>query len=83
MRIVANFAKHMEFKFPYLFACNVICLIFRISNMFQFSERIGPLVKIVNKMSNDFFNFLILYLILTAMFSLIANLNFIYDLKEF
>ena len=50
--------------------------------MLQFSDRIGPLVKIVTKMANDFSNFLILYVILTAMFSIILNMNFIYELRE-
>ena len=51
--------------------------------MLQFSESIGPLVKIVSKMSNDFLNFLILYFILTVMFMTIGNLNFLYDMNEF
>ena len=34
-------------------------------------------------MSKDFFNFLILYMILTAMFSVIANVNFVYTVSEF
>ena len=38
---------------------------------------------IVNKMFNDFFNFFILYFLLTIMFATIANMNFLYDLKEF
>jgi len=40
-------------------------------------------VKIVSKMSKDFFNFLILYMILTAMFAVIANVNFVYTVSEF
>ena len=34
-------------------------------------------------MGNDFFNFLILYLILTVMFAVVGNMNFIYSLKQF
>jgi len=34
-------------------------------------------------MSKDFFNFLILYMILTAMFAVIANVNFVYTVSEF
>jgi len=83
MRVISNFANSMDFKFQYLFAVNVICLIFRLSAMLQFSESIGPLVKIVSKMSNDFLNFLILYFILTVMFMTIGNLNFLYDMNEF
>jgi hypothetical protein len=51
--------------------------------MLQFSESIGPLVKIVSKMFDDFINFLILYFLLAIMFTTIANLNFIYTLAEF
>ena len=51
--------------------------------MLQFSESIGPLVKIVSKMFDDFLNFLVLYFLLAIMFTTIANLNFIYTLIEF
>lgn len=51
--------------------------------MLQFSEQIGPLVKIVSKMFDDFINFLALYLLLAVMFTTISNLNFLYSLKEF
>ena len=34
-------------------------------------------------MGNDFFNFLILYLILTVMFAVVGNMNFIYSLTQF
>ena len=81
LRIIANFKAEIDFPFQYLFACNVICLIARISVILQFSESIGPLVKIVSKMSEDFYNFLILYFLLAIMFTTIANLNFVYDLE--
>ena len=83
MRIFSNFSKNIDWPFQYLFACNVICLIFRITVMLQFSENIGPLVKIVSKMFDDFLNFLVLYFLLAIMFTTIANLNFIYTLVEF
>ena len=79
-RIFANFGENIDYPFQYLFALNVICLIFRITVMLQFSESIGPLVKIVSKMFDDFYNFLILYFLLAIMFTTIANLNFIYTL---
>ena len=34
-------------------------------------------------MSEDFYNFLILYFLLAIMFTTIANLNFVYDLEQF
>ena len=51
--------------------------------MLQFNELIGPILKIISKMSNDFINFLILYGILTIMFSTIANMNFLYHVPEY
>jgi len=51
-------------------------------NVIQYFESIGPLVKIVGKMTVDFINFFILYLILVMMFAIVGNLNFIFDLEE-
>ena len=31
----------------------------------------------------DFFNYTLLFVLLTLMFSIVGNINFIYDLKEF
>ena len=83
MRVIANFNENIDYPFQYMFAGNVICLIVRISVILQFSENIGPLVKIVGKMFEDFYNFLILYFLLAIMFTTITNLNFLYTLKEF
>jgi len=80
MRMFSNFKNNIDWPFQYMFAINVICLIFRITVMLQFSQSIGPLVKIVSKMAEDFLNFLILYFLLVIMFTTIANLNFIYTL---
>jgi len=51
--------------------------------MLQYLGSIGPLIKIVGKMQMDFFNFLLLYVMLILMFSIVGNINFIYDLNEF
>ena len=82
-RIVANIAGNVDFKFQYLFAVQICCLILRISMMLQFQGNIGPLIKIVGKMVMDFFNYTLLFVLLTLMFSIVGNINFIYDLKEF
>jgi len=37
---------------------------------------IGPLVKVVEKMSNEFINFLIFYLILTLLLVIVGTLMF-------
>ena len=50
--------------------------------MIQFSTEIGPLVKIVGKMAGDFFNFVILYIILVIMFGIVGNLNFLVTLPD-
>ena len=49
----------------------------------QFNESLGPLLKIVSKMSGDFLNFLLLYLLLTVTFLIVGNINFIYEIPEF
>ena len=51
--------------------------------MLQFQGNIGPLIKIVGKMVMDFFNYTLLFVLLTLMFSIVGNINFIYDLPEF
>jgi len=81
-RKYANILLHIQFQFEYLLSVNIICLIMKTLNVIQYFENIGPLVKIVSKMSVDFINFLILYLILVMMFAIVGNLNFIFDLKE-
>jgi len=59
------------------------CLILRVAVILQFNESIGPLIKIVGKMSKDFFNFFLLYTILTIMFAIVGNVNFLQDLVEY
>lgn len=82
-RKLANFLDCLGFGFQYLYSIQVVCLIFRLSNVIQFSEMTGPLFKIVGKMSMDFVSFLVLYVILTIMFATIGNLNFITDIDKF
>jgi hypothetical protein len=74
---------NIEFPFQYLFAIQIVCLFLRITVFLQFLESIGPLIKIVGKMQQDFMNFFILYSLITLMFCIVGNINFIYDLKEF
>jgi len=83
MRKLSNFGKNINFPFQYLFAVQITCLILRIAINLQFNESIGPLIKIVGKMVQDFFNFFLLYIIFTFMFAIIGNINFIYDLREY
>lgn len=60
----------------------VTCLILKITDLLQFSSEIGPLIKIVGKMTSDFLNFFALYCILVIMFAIVGNINFIFDLKD-
>lgn len=48
----------------------------------QFNDQLGPLYKIVGKMTKDFLNFLIIYAILIIMFSIVGNLLFIIEIPE-
>jgi len=81
MRILSNFGLNINFPFQYLFAGQIVCLILRIATNLQFNESIGPLIKIVGKMVQDFLNFFLLYVIFTFMFAIVGNINFIYDLE--
>lgn len=51
--------------------------------MLQYLGNIGPLIKIVGKMQKDFFNYTLLFILLTIMFSIVGNINFLYELREF
>ena len=66
-----------------LFSVNVVCFIIKICLVIQFNQEIGPLLKIVQKMAGDFVNFLVIYFILLAMFTIVANLIFIKDCIDF
>lgn len=80
-RILANFEENIDFKFQYLFSVSIACLVFRVAVMLQFSESIGPLIKIVGKMVQDFLNFFIMYFILLVMFAIVGNMNFLFELE--
>lgn len=82
-RKLANFKENIEFKFEYLFSIMIACLITKLMELILFSSEIGPLVKIVGKMFQDFLNFIILYAILLIMFAIIGNLNFLLELREY
>lgn len=82
-QLVLNFANQLDFKIQYLFAIMISCLVLRIAVILQYNEQVGPLIKIVGKMMQDFFNFVVLYFILTIMFALVGNINFLYDVEQF
>lgn len=72
-----------EFRFEYLFSVIIICLIWKLIEVIQFSSSIGPMIKIVQKMFSDFGNFFILYVILIIMFAIIGNVNFVQAMKQY
>lgn len=78
-----NFFSSTWFRFEYLFSVMIACLMFRIAIILQFNENIGPLIKIVGKMTKDFLNFFLLYATLTIMFALIGNINFVVEMALF
>lgn len=82
-RLTNNLILQLDYKFHYLIAINITMLIIRLSIILQFNQKIGPLLKIIGKMLIDFVNFFILYVIMTLMFSIVGNLNFVEELKEF
>ena len=61
----------------------VISMIVRLFDVLNYSPDVGPLIKIVGKMSGDVLNFLVLYLILTLTFAMIGTYNFRGLLDEF
>lgn len=66
----------MTFPYEYVLTVMVVALLLKVLDLIQFSATIGPLVKIVGKMSGDFFNFLALYAILVVMFAIVGCFNF-------
>lgn len=81
-RILDNFEHNIDFKFEFIFSIIIVCLLYKILNLTQFSQEIGPLVKIMGKMGGDFANFMVLYFILVTAFGIVGNLNFLLDLPN-
>jgi len=82
-RLMSNYIDHIHFKIEYMFCVIISCLLLNLINTVQFLSEIGPLVKIVEKMLGDFFNFIILYFILIIMFAIVGSSNFVWDLNQF
>jgi hypothetical protein len=66
-----------------LLAVLVAGQIINVMEIIQFQSDIGPLAKIVEKMTEDFSNFMILYVVLILMFAIVGNSTFLFDLKEY
>jgi hypothetical protein len=83
MRLFNNYRVEHLFKFQEFFSAQITCLILRIAFLLQYNENIGPLLKIVGKMTKDFYNFFLLYLLLTLMFAVVGNINFPTENRDF
>jgi hypothetical protein len=81
-RVLVNLSEDMDFKFQYLLAVQIACLFLKVGYIMQFNDQLGPLYKIVGKMTKDFLNFLIIYAILIIMFSIVGNLLFIIEIPD-
>jgi len=82
-RLLFNISNANQSTLEYSLAVVTICLIIRTTMNLQFVESIGPLIKILGKMSVDFVNFCILYLVLVLMFTLLGNINYLVYLDEY
>lgn len=80
---LAVMQEEITFGMEYYMTINIVCLVFKVVEYIQFTENIGPLIKIVGKMFGDYSNFFTLYTILVIMFSVIGNLNFMLDQSHF
>lgn len=83
MRESANLKEEIFFKFDYVYAISIVCLLWRAIELIQYDNEIGPLVKIVEKMSRDFKNFFILYILLSLMFSIVGSVNYVFYLPSY
>lgn len=83
MRLFDNMRLTLGFKFQYFFSIQISFVILRVALILQFHETIGPILKIVAKMGQDFLNFFMLYVILTLMFGIVGNINFMLHDKHF
>lgn len=73
---VENLLEAQDFKFGYVFAGILALLVLRLSVALLFNEKIGPLLKILGKMSSDYLSFSAIYGLLVIVFTMFFNLNF-------
>ena len=74
---------NIAYKFEYLFSIIITCLVIRVAMVLEYNETIGPLIKIVGKLGTDFLNFFLIYSIITIMFTVVGNVNFMNELTMF
>ena len=74
--VIDHLIDAQDFKFGYLFSGILALLVLRLSVALLFNEKIGPLLKILGKMSADYFSFSVVYGLLVIVFTMFFNLNF-------
>ena len=72
-----------KFKFQYTFSASIACILIRVLLNLEFHATIGPLTKIFGKMTKDFTNFCILFVLFTLMFALVGNINLLLVTQEY
>ena len=70
-----------KFDFLYLFAIILGCMTLKIIYIFGFNKYLGALQEIVIKMMKDFLNFLIIFMIICIMFTLMGHFWFCIHVK--
>ena len=74
--LALNFADNREYPFSLVFTVIVGMLVLRLTATLLFNESIGPLIKILGKMTGSFGQFFFLYTLMAVLFSAILFLGF-------
>lgn len=69
--LALNFTDNREYPFSLVFSVIVGMLVLRLTATLLFNENIGPLIKILGKMTNAFCQFFALYSLFAGLFSII------------
>ena len=69
--LALNFAENKDYPFSFVFSILVGMLVLRLTTTLLFNESIGPLIKILGKMTGSFTQFFFLYILMAGLFSLI------------
>lgn len=83
LRFTNNVRTSRDFGLQYSFAINILCLIIRFMFVLEFNTSIGPLTKILGKMTKDYFNYTAMFCLMTLMYSIVGNILFMLFLEEY
>lgn len=76
-KMITNFENSLYLRFNVIFSIQILCQTMKLATVLQFNQKVGPLLKIVQKMAQDYLNFMVIYFVLVLMFSILGNLNFV------